>query len=493
MQKHGMRFGLQHAATAFVAVVLLSACGAGSSGVVASTTTPATSFAAGATCIVPGASGLPDAATGQDAYRYLLDYTAFATYRTGTDGDRQMSAWVMQQLRGMGYSVATEQYPFSRYVSRQASLTVGTLTPKVFPMYYSGTTGGSAISAPIVDIGTGTAVEAAAAKGAIAFAEVPILLNSQTPTLNSLITTAAAQGARALVIALQGPENEIVALNADSRTGLCGFPVLQVGKVDGAQIKLMSGSPATFLLNATIETAQLSNIVATLPGNSNDIVMIGTPKNPWFTSAAERGTSVGGLLTLARYFATRGPYNPTLIFLATGGHEVGYLGLQAFLDAHPDLVPRIGAYVHLGASLAAKDFVEINGKAQPTGTQNLITLYVSENPLMETLATTSMSSNGVIYDAIAPSVLDPGEQQSAYKAKIPIASISASHFWFHTERDLPDLTSCSMLDPVIKGYRDLIQNLVGQSAANLRAANAAAAALAGNPPAPAACLVAPSP
>jgi hypothetical protein len=476
--------------------LLLSACqgggpvaGVGESAQNADAHPPALPDGYDASCIVPSEDGLPEPGSGQDAYRYLLHFSAFGDYRTGTSGDSRMSTWLAGQLQAMGYQVSTERYPFERFVPQQAGLSLDGFAPKVQPLFYSGSTGGTALEAPLVDIGLGTASEAAKAKGAVAFAAVPMLLNSQTPTLDNLISTAAAHGARALVLALQGPANEIVMPNVDARTGLCGLPILLVGKEDGRRLQALSGNTARFLLDAQMQSAQFSNVVARLPGTGDDVLLIGTPKNPWFTSSAERGSSVGGLLSLARYFAAHGPYRPTLIFVATGGHEVGYLGLQAFLDAHPDVVEHIGAYVHLGASLAARDFVELAGQVYPTGTQNLITLYVSENPLLLPLAGTSMSEHGVLYDLIPPVVLDPGEQRSAYKAKLPIASISAPHFWFHTARDLPDLTDCALLDPVVRGYRQLIEDLIAQSASTLRSANVFASAVAGSPDTAAVCLV----
>lgn len=466
-----------------IAVLSLAACGCSDgdgSGVIAA-----------APNVPPTAEQLPPPASGEDAYRYLLDYTNLAPYRTGTEGDKRMSAWFAGELRELGYAVEVESFPFERFLPRAVSLEIGDFRPAVFPLYYSGSTGVEGIRAPIVDIGAATPPEAAAPADAIAFAEVPLLLNFFAPTVDTQIKNAAAAGAKAMVIAFQGPLNEIVAKNVDARTGLCAFPVLLVGKEDGDRIQQMSGSEALFVLDGDIDpSASYNNIVATLPGTGEGLIVIGTPINPWFTSAAERGSGVGGLLTLARHFVEQGSFTKTLMFVGTGAHEVGFLGLQSFLDVRPDLASRIDAYVHLGASIAAKHFVEVSGEAVETGLPNPTVLFISENLVLQPVVTAAMFTAGMTNAAtVPPTALNPGEQSTMYRAGVPIASISSSHFYFHTQRDLPDVTSAELLDPVVRGYRGLIEQLLQLDGETIRTANFLADQNAAPPPPAPECAV----
>jgi len=440
------------------------------------------------------AGSLPEPATGADAYRYLLQYVEQAPYRTGTPGAAAVAAWIGSQLGGMGYQVTTEDFPFQRYVVDSASVQAGGFAPTVFALYYSGTTGSAGVDGPIADIGLGTPLEAKRAAGGIAYALIPYPLNLADPTFNAVMKNAAAAGARALVVSFtSAPENEVQVPDVDAHTGLCGLPVLIVGKEDGRRLASMAGAMTHFVLAAHLEDASYTNVMATLPGSSSDIVMVGTPSNDWFAGAGERGGGVGGLLTLARYFAQRGPYGPTLQFVALGGHEVGMLGLQGYLARHPDQVPHIGAYIHLGASVATKLYEELDGKAYDLHQPNPIIYYLSENPLLDTIWLTSMLGNGALVAApLLAATEHQGEEVYMYKAKVPIAAISAPTYWFHSPGDLPYDTSAALLDPVVKGYRDTIQKTLGYSAARLKAANTVADLLARPKSAAVSCAVAPA-
>lgn len=438
---------------------------------------------------VSTAADLNAAGTGADAYAYLLAYTTYAPYRTGTDGAANVAAWIGTTLSSFGYQVSIEEYPFPRFVTQQAALAVGGFAPTAFPLYYSGSTGAAGVDGPLLDVGAGQQA-IAGESGAVAYAQVPLTQGS-APTLDSVIATAGTAGAKALVVSFGGgPENEVVVPDVDFRTGLCGLPVLIVGKQDGQTLSSLSGSTAHFVLDAQLQDAVYRNVIATLPGSGSGTILVGTPSNGWFTAAGERGGGVGGLLTLARYFAARGPYSPTLKFIALGGHEVGYAGLRAYTQAHTDELPQIGAYVHLGASIATEAYTEANGLAQDAGKANGVGLYVSENPLLETLTLDAMLGDGVTTATpIPPSISDPGEQQYMYDAKVPISSISASGYWFHTPGDLPDDTSAALLDPVVQGFRDTIQGALDTGPAALLASNGIAAALAPQPAAAPACQV----
>ncbi len=66
-----------------------------------------------------------------------------------------------------------------------------------------------------------------------------------------------------------------------------------VGAEDGLRVRRqISGSPgrlAQFTLDADYRAGRSANVVATIPGRSAETLVIGTPTNGWFTTAAERG------------------------------------------------------------------------------------------------------------------------------------------------------------------------------------------------------------
>ena len=451
---------------------------------------------------VPVTDSRPPAQTGADAYQYLQEYVAHGLHRSGTTGGNAVSGWVAEELRGMGYEVDSEAFAFEQFTPHTTRLHfVGDPVDKdvpVFPLYYSGRTGTEGITAELVNVGNGASLAIAGKNltGKIVLASVALVERAETPTLAGVLQGAAAAGAAGVVVAIQGPQNLIVASNVNADTGLCGLPVLYVGKDDGAALAARSGQVASFVLDADEMPGTSYNVVATLPGSGDGILMIGTPVNGWFSTAAERGGGVGVLLTLARAIAEqyRDRVPPqTVMFIASGGHEVGYLGLGRYAEAHPDLVKRIYTYLHLGAAVGGTLYAEtpLDGTvaALPLVDPSR-TLYVSENPILLALADLNAVSSGMIpFEELPPVLLDPGEQAQMYDRGVPIMSISGTTLYFHTENDLPDTTSAAILDPVVQTYSAILRQLLALDPQLVRDANLAAGALAGSPPAPAGCVV----
>lgn len=425
----------------------------------------------------------PDAARmlpAQRAYAQLQQYAAQAPYRTGSVADAALFERLSTQLRDMGYRVQIERSGFDRFRVRAQQLQVGDFAPQVLALEYSGRTDAQGIAAPLVDV---TGGDFSAARGAIAVARVPLVMNFFAPTLDAVQRKAHAAGARALIVAFDREDNAIVAKNVDARSGLCGLPVLLVGAQDGERLRALAGKPARFVLDAVLEPGTLRNLVATLPGRSEDMLMVGTPVNGWFEAATERGAGVGLWLTLAERYAHKAAAGETpaktLVFVASGGHEVGYLGLDALMAAHPEWPPRIAAYVHLGASLAVREQTWVDGRLQDLGAASPLTFYVSENPLLMSLAQQTLRDGDRFLGNLTPaSLFNPGEQRVMYAQGVPMIAGSASHEAFHTPRDTPALSSAPLMAPVLSGYAGLIDALLEIPTTRLHASNQLARTLA---------------
>jgi hypothetical protein len=79
-----------------------------------------------------------------------------------------------------------------------------------------------------------------------------------------------------------------------------------------------------------------------------------TPLTGWWHCAAERGGGVACWLELVRRISSFKPERP-VVFLATGGHELGDLGLVRALEARPGLAELAVAWLRLGANIGAAD------------------------------------------------------------------------------------------------------------------------------------------
>ena len=104
---------------------------------------------------------------------------------------------------------------------------------------------------------------------------------------------------------------------------------------------------AEALLTAHVERTPVKafNVVTVVPGTDKGAppLVVMTPRSGWWGCASERGGGLACWLEIMRAMCAARPVRDTL-FLASSGHELGHLGLDAFIQRRPRLSPAIGSY-----------------------------------------------------------------------------------------------------------------------------------------------------
>jgi hypothetical protein len=77
-----------------------------------------------------------------------------------------------------------------------------------------------------------------------------------------------------------------------------------------------------------------------------------TPRSGWYSCASERGGGIACWLELMTGLRAAEPARDVL-FVASSGHELGHLGINAFVDTRPGIVKRSVGWIHLGANIGA--------------------------------------------------------------------------------------------------------------------------------------------
>jgi hypothetical protein len=99
--------------------------------------------------------------------------------------------------------------------------------------------------------------------------------------------------------------------------------------------------------------AEARNVVVTVPGRDRQrpplIVM--TPRSSWWQSTAERGGGIVCWLETLRALRAVPP-SCDVILTANSGHELGHLGLDAFVARRPGC-EKTSTWVHYGANIGA--------------------------------------------------------------------------------------------------------------------------------------------
>ena len=81
-------------------------------------------------------------------------------------------------------------------------------------------------------------------------------------------------------------------------------------------------------------------------------LVVMTPRSGWWWCASERGGGLACWLEIMRAMRDAKPARDVL-FVASSGHELGHLGIDAFIERRPGLVPAAKAWIHLGANIGA--------------------------------------------------------------------------------------------------------------------------------------------
>jgi len=355
----------------------------------------------------------------------------------------------------------------------------GVPTAAIAPYLYSGTTGPGGVTATLFDGGNGT-FDASEVAGKIVVASLASPNNSSSPNLYPAIEAAVEGGAKAFVGVTQAVGDYPKWENSNARRGTGPMPVLLVGKHSGAAVIAAAQNGETGTVTLAASTSGLAcerDVWGELEGaDPNRRVFIATPASSFTPSASEHGSAYAIVLGLARHYAAlpKSERPETLVFMAIGGHEVGWLGLQALLNSsHGSWFRGADAYVHLGSGLGAP-----TAKEEPDGTVTTTPtpdpsgrLHDSENPLLEPSILEDFAAAGVPTPNKAPHEASGGEQTYAYAAGIPMVSFSGAGLYFHTAGDLPSTVDPTILTKDADAFRRTVDTITEIPAGQLKAAN----------------------
>jgi hypothetical protein len=419
-------------------------------------------------------------------------YSSLPNHLSGTaDGAAALDEF-SASLAAAGLRTGEQAFTFPRFSPTAVGLTVeGTPVPSaaLAPLLYSGTTPSGGTESGLFYAGEGTADHSfteAQVAGKIVVVATPFPNNAKEVGLYEAIERAVELHAAGLVSVSQVVGGYPKWEDTNARDGTGPLPVLMVGKVSGAAViaAAKAGKKATLTLAAdTSGTSCSRDVWGELEGaDPSRRVFVGVPATSYTPSASEHGTGVAITLGLARHYAAlpKSQRPESLVFIALGGHEIGWLGLQALLNG-PDgaWLKEADAYVHLGSALGAPKAEET-----PFGSGQIVTssqpdptgrLHDSENRFLEGSVIEDFAAAGVPTPETPPSTASGGEQTNAYAAGIPTASFSGASLFFHTAGDTPSTIDQSILTRQADAFRRVVDTITQIPAGELKAANALAA------------------
>ncbi len=163
------------------------------------------------------------------------------------------------------------------------------------------------------------------------------------------------------------------------------LPAVWVGRELGAEVTELARQRELLRLTSVGTTSEVDshNVVATVPGQGDESIVLTCHHDAPFASAVEDASGLSVLLWLARHFAARqDKLKRNLIFVASSGHFHGGIGNRVFVEKHRgDLLDKIVAAIGI-EHIAEEAEPDGCGGYQLTGRPEPRILLTDKNPSM---------------------------------------------------------------------------------------------------------------
>ena len=344
--------------------------------------------------------------------RIIQEYDAQGIHRTGTDVDDASGAWLLEQARTAGAMVSLERFRLGRVDLHACTVAAGSRTVEGLPLFDGGFTRPEGVSG-------GLGLPDGSAEIALVDLDGPAI-SSEGRSLDALRRS----GHRAIVGITNGGQPGLTPMNASRFADPYGIPVVQVASTEAGWLHEAArrGDRATVVAHAVRVPDTAANVTATVRGTMADLppVVVITPRSGWWHCASERGGGIACWLETIRAAAAARPAR-TIEFVASTGHELGHLGLDAFIAERRSLVKTAAAWVHLGANIGAA-----NGRMR---------LQASDDQMEERASAALARAMTSIADRVPRGTVPAGEARNIHVGGGRYVSMLGSGPYFHSLAD----------------------------------------------------------
>jgi len=419
---------------------------------------------------------------GEEIYQILKDICKFGYRRIGTPEALNAEKYIQQKLIEVGIpDTKLEEFEFPKWTPNKFELTIlSEKTPLItsnividtFPYWSTGSTGLNGIEGELVYVGNGTSVDFKSldVKDKIVLIEGKMLLNFHT-TLSAISFNSQrlAREAGALgVICTNGSPLESISylFNSSIHGWKRRLPALSIRNSDGMFLKnlcIKSKVQVKLILDVKKEKGKSNIILGTLPGKSEDLILIGTHTDSTFTGAIDNASANAGLIALAKYFS-KIPIekrDKTIIFAGWSGHEAGLIGVERFVKTHKEILPKISTFIMLDGFASDGYQNQFEGGVIKTGLDEQRGLFVSDNAILLP----------VVMEAVLKYRLLPAAYLSAKKlpvsdlspfiiSNVPSIMLIGKPIWYHTLHDTIDKCTPDQLERSGKAHAQIILEIL---------------------------------
>lgn len=383
-------------------------------------------------------------------------YANLGEHRTAGSVDLATSAWLKKELARAGCQADYQPFTTRQFQLEESLLEVGGKVVESFPLWPPQATGPAGLQAPLA-----LAEGEADLTGRIALVSFPEDRRASVFPGSAhfkIIRQAQDKGAVGIIAITQSGNQEIVAQNAIHVSQPWPVPVTLAAAKDEPFLRQAASQGLDARLGITgrwEDRAEALNVIGRLAGKKEGLIVISTPQSGWFACAGERGVGIAILLGLARWLARR-ENRASYVFVTTSGHELGGLGMNAFMEDGAPPPRQTTAWLHLGAGIATYRWAKRDGRYVKTG-----------QPDPRRYLGCSANLGGVLeraFSGVKGLTLVKGRtigelSQVKKKGYPTIFGIAAGHFNHHSPTDIPSVTGPELIAPVAAALADSLAEI----------------------------------
>ncbi len=420
--------------------------------------------------------------TGQEMHQIVNDLCDFGYRRAGTPAADKAEKYIYQKLKEAGLpEVNLESFNFTRWWAEKHELTIiskGTKgvpsdqTVETFPIWFSGSTKPEGITAEMVYAGYGTATdfETTDVKDKIVLIDSKMILNFYPVfAVFGSINLAKEKGALGLVVINGSPLDAVSYIFLGE--GIEGWenrtPALSVNNDDGNYLRSLctrNQGKLTVKLVQEVKTEKASSntVIGTLPGKTDETILIGTHTDSTFTGAVDNAGANAGLIALAKYYAQipLEKRDKTMVFAGWTGHETAFLGVNNFVEAHKEMLEKIVTFIMLDGFGSKGWYNQADGGIVETGLDEKRGLFISDNPvLIPFVMEATLKYNLLPAAYVSAKSLPVSDLGPLIRAGIPSIMVIGKPVMYHTKYDTPDKCTPDQLERCAKGHIHIIDKI----------------------------------
>ena len=274
----------------------------------------------------------------------IATYDSQGNHRTGTPVDTASAEWLARQVQEIGAKAELEPFPLSRVEPNSCYLNIADRRIEGVPLFDATFTNADGVRGRIGPLGSDAEIGLAETE--------PFSLMEPRRAQAGIVAEARRSQHRAVVLLTGGSRPGLFLLNAVSFK----MPTLQVSSAESEWLKHQAQQRTEAILVAHVirTPAQAYNVTSKVAGSDPALspLVLMAPRSAWWQSESEQGSRLACWLEALRVIAA-GSTKRDAYFVALSGHELGLLGIDAYIERRPDLVKRARVWVFYGSDIGA--------------------------------------------------------------------------------------------------------------------------------------------